>query len=421
MNYLFIHNRNYHSSGPETYIFNFKNEISKSINSDVDIFSLAYNKNLPSKISNYYPKPYGDPNEYSFRNQKLSLTDKINVIKALFYRKDVAKKLNNLLSNSNYEVIIVSQFWGKLSPSVIYTMINKKINFMIRLSDFGLVCSKNTFHDGEKKCFLCMKKPSSVVFKKCVNNSYLKSIINYVALRLYHYRTRKSNLKYIATNVMAEEILNNSIYFLGKDVRCIETFGLENSLNNIKKKYKLIYFGRISHDKGKETIFKLAKVLNVIDKSIKILIVGDLEDENDLQLIKKITTIEYINKVNSTELSELILSAEYSLFASVWIDNLPNSFIETMQHGLPAIVNSNSSCSKYINDENGFLYDDFDNLVEVVRLIISISPNEYERMSKACHKTFKSNFLFKTHYHKILEYNYDRRVDLKSQHMNVIP
>ena len=124
MRYLILHNRYFHVSGPETYLFNLKEGL-ESMGHTVDVFSLNYTKNINNK-SDLLPDPIGNKDHYSFRNQNLSFIEKFKIITSLFYRQEVYKKLNNFLSINNYDGAIVLQFWGKLSPSI-FNSLKKKI------------------------------------------------------------------------------------------------------------------------------------------------------------------------------------------------------------------------------------------------------------------------------------------------------
>ena len=56
MKLLVIHNRNYHASGPETYLFNLKKEIKKYVH-HLDVFALNYSKTL-TLIIKIFSKSY---------------------------------------------------------------------------------------------------------------------------------------------------------------------------------------------------------------------------------------------------------------------------------------------------------------------------------------------------------------------------
>ena len=173
MKVLIIHNRYYHVSGPETYLFNLKKEL-EIYGHQADVFTLNYSKNIKSVFSNYFPNPIGNRKYYSFKNQNLSLFEKIKVITSLFFRFDVYDKLNSLISNNHYDGVIILQFWGKLSPSIFKVLINRNIPAVLRISDFGLICGTNTLLRDNKHTEECINKNFGCIKNKCVDNSYLR-------------------------------------------------------------------------------------------------------------------------------------------------------------------------------------------------------------------------------------------------------
>ena len=144
MKILLIHNRYYHESGPETYLFNLKKELIAN-GHEVLNFSLSYEQNKKNENEVFFPSPVGSKKEYSYQNQQLSLNEKIKIVENLFTNKSVKNKLNSLLDEKAVDFAIVLQFWGKLSPTIFKVLEKRKIKTVLRVSDFGLICGKNTF------------------------------------------------------------------------------------------------------------------------------------------------------------------------------------------------------------------------------------------------------------------------------------
>ena len=117
MRILFIHTRGYHASGPETYLHNMS-QILDSESIGYDLFCLDYTKNdFDYRLPNL-PKPIGSADVYRYSEQKLSIVDKVRVVLGSIFRFDVYARLNRVLSETNYDKIIVLQYFLKISPSV---------------------------------------------------------------------------------------------------------------------------------------------------------------------------------------------------------------------------------------------------------------------------------------------------------------
>jgi hypothetical protein len=85
---------------------------------DYDLFCLDYTKNdFDYRLPNL-PKPIGSADVYRYSKQKLSIVDKVRVVLGSIFRFDVYARLDRVLSETNYDKIIVLQYFLKLSPSV---------------------------------------------------------------------------------------------------------------------------------------------------------------------------------------------------------------------------------------------------------------------------------------------------------------
>ena len=156
MRYLIIHNRYHHISGPETYLFNIKEQLELKGHS-VNIFALNYSNNLKTEYSELFPNPVGDSATYSYANQNLSLQEKFMVLKSLFLEKMFQMLLKNFLK----KIILIERLFfnfGENCHHPFFRYLNKNsIPYVVRISDYGMICSKNTFYRNGKICTKCIK------------------------------------------------------------------------------------------------------------------------------------------------------------------------------------------------------------------------------------------------------------------------
>ena len=402
MRYLIIHNRYYHVSGPETYLFNLKKEIEKD-GHQLDVFTLKYAKNIKSNFLNYHPEPIGSSIQYSFKNQNLSFFEKLRVISSLFYRHDVYKKLRKLLSTNNYNGAIVLQFWGKLSPSIFKVLIQKNIPVALRISDFGLICGTNTLLKNNIHSNECINNRLGCIKNKCVDNSYSKSLINKIA-QLFFFKKYSKNINYVFT--CKNTLLIHKKAGFNKNNHHIPTFYPKDFV--YKKSFnskKIIFLGRVDRDKG------LHDIIPTIPDSNKIIFeIWGRGIPEYISVLKKIIlkrknkNIHLMGEINHSEIQNLFSDCIFSIIPSQWHDNLPNSLIESLSNGVPVIAPNHGCFPEFIIDQkNGFLYNNFNELKDVFNKIIDL--NDYEKGQFSVHATSfaKKTFSSKIHVKKLLK------------------
>lgn len=401
MRYLILHNRYFHVSGPETYLFNLKEGL-ESMGHTVDVFSLNYTKNINNK-SDLLPDPIGNKDHYSFRNQNLSFIEKFKIITSLFYRQEVYKKLNNFLSINNYDGAIVLQFWGKLSPSIFNSLKKKNIPIALRISDFGLVCGSNTLLKNGKHSEECISNKYGCIKNKCVNNSYYKSLINSLA-QIIFFRRYSKNINYIFTCKNTQSIFYKAGYKFNSFH--IPTFYPKDF---IEKKYhdskKIIYLGRVDEDKG---------IHNIISsfpdsKDIFFEIWGSGNDEYISKLRKmtadrKNKNINIMGSAKRTDIAKIFDDSMFSIVPSQWHDNLPNALIESLSNGVPVITPNYGCFPEFItHSKNGFLYNDFNHLKEIFHKITRLYDVDKKKLSLNSTMFAKETFSSKMHIERLLK------------------
>jgi glycosyltransferase involved in cell wall biosynthesis len=340
MRILFIHTRGYHASGPETYLHNMS-QILDSESIGYDLFCLDYTKNdFDYRLPNL-PKPIGSADVYRYSEQKLSIVDKVRVVLGSIFRFDVYARLNRVLSETNYDKIIVLQYFLKMSPSVFVAAKNNAVEVLFRQSDFGLVCARNTFYRDGAVCTECTKNQFSMVLNKCSGDA-MSSALMYVTYKINHALLKFSNPKIVWTNL-------NS-FNLGRKSKVLRKFGhilnytpagiIASDKDQSYKTYDYGCIGRLSVDKGVDILLK--QLLRMPRLKFNFLFVGGV----DFELVELVDAVKqkhgdqivFIDKVPKEEVAGYMSSCRLLVFMSAWFDNLPNSLIEAYSRGIPCIL-----------------------------------------------------------------------------------
>lgn len=239
-------------------------------------------------------------------------------------------------------------------------------------------------------CARILKKP--IVAK--VGSSGFNSDIN----QIKKFPEGRSQLRFILNNIdrlvcttskMKEEFIEEGI---DKDKITLLPNGVR--MSEFKRSYdkcgSLVYLGRFNETKNIETlILAFSRVILNIDKKLKLVLVGDGPERNNInELIRKLDLEENILLPGMIkDPSSFLKDSDLFVFPSL-IEGLSNSLIEAMSYKLPCIVsnipgnievigkagrNYNIESGKYFTTEYGVLFnpEDIDGLYNALLFMIN--------------------------------------------------
>ena len=417
MKILIVHYRYYPVSGPERYMFNVT-ELFESKGHTVIPFSINYEDNKPSKYDKYFINPIGDKSNSNYSAQKkISFLNKIKIVLSFFYNKNANNKLNELIEKEKPDIALVLQFFGKLSISIFDTLNKNNIPVVLRLSDYGLICAKNTFYRNRSICTECLSNQINSLKHRCVHNSLPKSILNYLALKFSYLIKFQNKVDHIITpSLIMKNIFLEYKHFKKNQITHISTFYLTKDLNNHKinkfiANQDFCYLGRIDEDKGVNTLIEAIIILKERQVTPNILIIGDYNNAFAQSLIDKcieykLSNVDFAGLLNKKDTINKLSKCKYSVIPSLWYDNMPNSLIESQATGVPVIASDIGSLPELIiEDYNGFLFKPGDpiDLANKMVLAIHLSDNKLIQLKANAQTWAKEYCSEQKHYNSLMK------------------
>ena len=180
---------------------------------------------------------------------------------------------------------------------------------------------------------------------------------------------------------------------------------LPNGIDTDKIKYSeedsgyAVYFGRISTEKGIETLLQAHKRLDN-HLSLKIIGTGPLLNE----LKEKYRGVEFIGYKTGRKLAEIIEKAAFVVVPSEWYENCSMSVLESMAFGKPVIGSRVGGIPEQIEDEKtGFLFKMGD-IEELARKMGILSKNRELRktMGSRARKKLEKDYSLQRHCNKLV-------------------
>lgn len=315
---------------------------------------------------------------YKVKDDKSNTLNKNIKVKYIYEKDPNKKELLEAIKNKNILKIFKE---GITSLNILYMKKNSIIKEIKKIDNGVIVSTRMEFN------VLLSKYGNKDVFKIAQEHQHHNNDKKYINT----IRTKYKNLNYLLalTNVLKEDykkyLENTSI-----KVEYIPNMLVNNSKerSNLNTK-NIISIGRF-HKVKRFTL--LLEVLSKLDKNIKLILIGDGEEKENI--INKIEELKINDRVimpgflNSTEINKYF--KESSLFVMTSSsEGLPMVLLEAMDMGIPCIsFHANGGTKDIIdNGKNGFIIEN-DNIDEMKDKIMQLL-NDREKLLKFSQNALK--------------------------------
>lgn len=338
----------YPKGGAETYFLKIGNFLKKA-GHDIEYFGMYDEKNVVGNSWNLYTKSM-DFHRRSIEN----LLYPFHII----YSLEARKKLRALIQSFEPDLIHFNNINFQLTPSMMDAGAKEGIPMVQTVHDFQMLCPNHMMLDLKqmKPCERCVDgSPFSCIIHSCIHLSKAKSLIGAVENLLYRFRKNYSRIDcYVCPSRFMESMLLKRNIYRGK-TEVLHNFIEPIEHIHVEKEEYVLYFGRLSIEKGIDRLMEACKKLP--DIKFKFAGSGPLEC---LLTDSKLPNVEYIGFKGGTELRELIKRAAFSVYLPVWYENCPLSVLESQSMGTPVLANKIGGIPELIEDGvTGMLISDF--------------------------------------------------------------
>jgi glycosyltransferase involved in cell wall biosynthesis len=165
----------------------------------------------------------------------------------------------------------------------------------------------------------------------------------------------------------------------------------------------VLYFGRLSEEKGVDTLLSAAKQ----SPDINFIIVGTGPIEAELRAIAKdMKNVSFVGFKSGNELSELIAKAAFTVIPSKWYENCPMSVLESFAFGKPVIGARIGGIPELIDEGKDGLCLESSNshdLSSKIKYLQNIGKKARLNLGKNGHTKIKEHFSPENHYEQLVK------------------
>jgi glycosyltransferase involved in cell wall biosynthesis len=396
MRILFINRHHFVGGGADQVYLN-TGKLMEENGHDVAYFSSKNEQNDPSGFNDFFVENVKMKNE--------GFLSKIKSVKKYLYNKEAEVNLKRLIIKFKPDVAHIHLFYGVLSASILQTLNDLKIPVVITIHDYRLLCPVNAMLDKEGNiCEKCKGNNfNNCITKRCsAGNIFQSTVVAFEAyMRKYKYDPLNLINHFIFVSKFSRDKHISFDYRYQSKSSHLYNFSHFCSEKVSKRGDYLLYYGRISIEKGILTLIKAVKKTNS-----KLLIAGrGPQLEEILNEIKGFPNIIYVGFKSGKEIVDLIENCSFVMVPSEWYENNPMTIVESFSLGKPVIGSRVGGIPELINSNTGFIFEmgDEESLALTIEKAKNITIQEYSKISNECLNFAATHFSKDNHINALLK------------------
>ena len=356
MRILFIHNA-YQYRGGEDTVLDLESGLLESKGHTVSVL----------KFNNEHIKSFGSKLKAGIRS---------------FYNKQSAKQLNEVISHFKPDIIHVHNLFFQASPSVLFVASRLRIPVVMTIHNYRLICSNALLLRNNQVCELCTQKklPLSGIKYKCYRSSAVETglVTGITGIhKLLHTWTNKIQKVIVLSEFMKSKLSDRSLSFRPEQLVVKPNFLPDVRVDEVRRKAYFLYVGRLSVEKGINTLLK--SFAGLPDQQL--VIVGDgPEKEQVLAAVRECSWISYAGAQPREKVLEMMAACTALIFPSIWYEGMPLTIIESLATGTPVITSGLGVMAEMIRDGyNGYHFNpgNADDLKEKIKKFSTIHSDRF--------------------------------------------
>lgn len=355
MKVLSVHNF-YHISGGADRCFFDLNEMLKLKNHEVIPFSTEDHRNLFSIYSKYFVPQL----DFCISRRNLG---QMKSLLSMIYSVSSKRAMEKLIGQVHPDVGHLHNIYGRISPSILPVLKNRRIPIVHTIHDFKYICPNHRLFANGSICEDCKGgKYYRAIIKKCSHGSALFGAA--LALECYLHRYLGLYNKYIDAFIAPSNFMKEKLVEHGMDARKVfilpNFINIGNSGNYLEPTIDGIFVGSLNREKGVEVLFRSLSRL----RGGRFKIIGDgymrniLERRMKDEIAPDGPSIEFTGHLNTESLKREISQSMMVIVPSLWYENSPMTILEAFAQGKPVIGSRIGGIPELVKEgETGLLFE----------------------------------------------------------------
>ncbi|MBO4965252.1 MAG: glycosyltransferase [Muribaculaceae bacterium] len=347
---ILIVNKFFYPRGGDCVVAMATRRLLQEMGHEVRVFAMNHPDNVDIEdVSGY-------ATEVSFAG---GMKSKIAGARRIFGKGDIVESAARVLDDFRPDVVHLHNVHSYLSPVIGEMAAKRGIRVVWTLHDYKLLCpSYACRRPGGELCEECFHGGLRVVHNRCMKGSLVQSVMADLESRSWN-RARLS--RFTSCFIAPSQFMRNKMLEGGYGAHKVialhnfidpeKSASLARGAQNKERDY-FCYVGRLSEEKGVETLLK-----GVNDSGVRFKVGGDGPLSEELRTkYSDNPNIEFLGQLDADGVVKLLSGAKASVIPSECYENNPLSVIESLCAGTPVIGASIGGIPELITEKDGILF-----------------------------------------------------------------
>ena len=324
-----------------------------------------------------------------------------------FAARVVAKKCREFKP----DVVHFHNTFPLISPLAVIAA-SKYAPVVMTLHNYRTACAAGVPTRDGKVCSLCLDKKCVLdgVKHRCYRGSLFATVP--LALNIAIYRNLLP--KWVTKFIVLSEFQKRKMVEYGCPEEKIEVKGNFVSGGVVSggvevKKNQIVYVGRLSKEKGVETLIKAFKILSAssvcsVVKNLKLIIVGDGVDRQELEGMAQGLNVEFVGQKPATETRRIVAESNVLVSPSACWETFGLAAAEAMSVGTPSVVSNVGALPDIVQDGRfGEVFEagNVEACAEAIKRLLARS--DYDEMCEAARHEAETKYSEEANYKRIMK------------------
>lgn len=285
-------------------------------------------------------------------NRSVGLTDSLRMAANLLYSFESKRKVEQIIKRENPDIVHLHNFAHQISPSILHVFHRHGLPVVATLHDYKLVCASYLLLCDKEVCQRCRHQRYYFCgLNKCIKHSYVKSMLGAFEMYLHH--------KWLQIYQFIDVFVSPSLFLK----QTIEDMGFRGNMVYLPNPVEtlewhprfdwdipsLLYFGRLSEEKGLRTL--LEAVAGNPGLSVKLIGDGPLREELErLTVARQLHNVRFLGYLSGAQFRKEIRDAMLVVLPSESPENNPLAVLEAFALGKPVLASRLGGIPELVKD-----------------------------------------------------------------------
>ena len=347
---------------------------------------------------------------YTVHNEVVAMHGKLTLGRKAVWNQTSYRELRRLFQTKKPNLIHVHNTLPLISPAIYHAAQASGIPICQTLHNYRLLCSNATFFRNEKVCEDCMgwflalpgirhacyrgSRPATMAVS--LMNSFHRLIGTWKnKIDVYIALSEFSKQKYIQAGFPKKKIVVKPNFVESTSCLLCHEGG--------KKREGALFVGRLSQEKGVDTLLKAIKILGN-NMPLKIVGSGPLAT-----VVQKTASDEYgiswLGQRPILDVYENMAKAIILIFPSEWYEGMPRTIIEAFAHGTPVISSALGVMAEMVDHGRNGLHFEPNNGRDLAEKVLWANehPVEMARMGRNARADYENKYTPEMNYTMLID------------------